>query len=71
MSIDYSKWSKEDLFAEAFRCLDRVNQLLSESASKADALVTRLKTTPYEQLDPRDKYLLNAQLEHEAKMGLI
>lgn len=71
MSIDYTKWSKDDLIDEAFRLLTRANELLADIDRNCTAKVAALKAADYETLDPRDRFLLNAQLEHEAKMGLI
>lgn len=71
MSIDYTKWSKEDLFTEAMRLLTRVNELLTDIDRNCTAKITALKAADYDTLDPRDKFILNCQLEHEAKMGLI
>lgn len=55
------------LYNEAHRQLDRANQILDESFARLSALVEKLKSTPWNDLDKDQQRLLLAQLNHEAK----
>lgn len=56
------------LFNEANALLDKMDRILTETFSKIEAKVTWLKANAGN-LSPEDQALLDAQLEHEAKMA--
>lgn len=71
MNIDYKTWTPQQLFDEAFRLLNRADELLIGIGERCEARVAALKAADYSTLSAEDQHMLDAQLAHEAKMGLI
>lgn len=55
------------LFDEAMSMMNYADQLLTDSEKRCTELITRLKSTPREDLSPEDQKLLDSQLAHEEK----
>lgn len=62
---------RKALFNEAMIILDNANNLLTTSFDRCRAKVLSLKAADYNTLSAEDQHMLNAQLAHEAKSGII
>ena len=57
--------SRQALYDEAFRLLNRAEELLNQIQYNCETKIARLKASKYSDLNSTDQELLDAQLAHE------